>query len=53
MDAILSLLGLDFYRDKAVTLEDAYIDGPDGQQRRYRKIPRQVDEKRLDLMVNK
>lgn len=41
MDAILSLLGLDFYRDKtAGALQDAYIDGPDGQQRRYRKNPR-------------
>ena len=44
MDAILSLLGLDFYRDKtarvAGALDDAYIDGPDGQQRRYRKNPK-------------
>ena len=41
MDAILSLLGLDFYRNKATrvadALDDVYIDGPDGQQRRYRK----------------
>ena len=44
MDAILTLLGLDFYRDKtarvADALDDAYIDGPDGKQRRYRKNPR-------------
>ena len=44
MDAILSLLGLDFYRDKtarvADALDDVYIDGPDGQQRRYRKNPK-------------
>ena len=43
MDAILSLLGLDFYRDKtarvADALDDVYIDGPDGQKRRYRKNP--------------
>ena len=45
MDAILSLLGLDFYRNKAGNiagdiLEDAYIDGPDGKRRQYRKNPR-------------
>ena len=44
MDAILSLLGLDFYRDKtarvADALDDVYIDGPDGKPRKYRKNPR-------------
>ena len=45
MDAILSLLGLDFYRNKAANvaadvLDDVYIDGPDGKPRKYRKNPR-------------
>ena len=57
MDAILSLLGLDFYRNKtahvADVLDDVYIDGPDGQQRNIERILKQVNGKKLDLMANR
>ena len=58
MDAILSLLGLDFYRNKAANvaadvLDDVYIDGPDGQQRKYRKNPRTGRWEEIDPKTNR
>ena len=57
MDAILSLLGLDFYRDKtarvADALDDVYIDGPDGQQRKYRKNKKTGRWEEIDPKTNR
>ena len=58
MDAILSLLGLDFYRNKAANvaadvLDDVYIDGPDGQQRKYRKNPKTGRWEEIDPKTNR
>ena len=58
MDAILSLLGLDFYRNKAANvaadvLDDVIIDGPDGQQKKYRKNPRTGRWEEIDPKTNR
>ena len=58
MDAILSLLGLDFYRNKAANvaadvLDDVYIDGPDGQQRKYRKNAKTGRWEEIDPRTNR
>ena len=52
MDAILSLLGLDFYRNKAANvaadvLDDVYIDGLMDNRGNIERILKQVDGKKL------
>ena len=58
MDAILSLLGLDFIGIRpanvaADVLDDVYIDGPDGQQRKYRKNPKTGRWEEIDPKTNR